>query len=357
MTDQESNDEAVQTPDKTQRFWTADRVVVYFLLAVAVVVGLNDYRIRTGWESDFDDLDMAVTAAKNPILIPESEVGQLDRDLIETIQTTDGVDQWLEGKGYSLDADRSDDTERVFVATSGLRQFWVVVDYIQIGQDEKLLRRVTNVSREQYYLWEELPGLIEESGRGSLAATPGGLGTEPMANMGGGGSGGGQGGQGGRRSFDPEAFFDERDVDGDGLLTGDEISERMRGGLAETDTDEDGSVSKEEFLAAIARMVASRGQGGGGGRGGGGGGLTSQAGLMQLPDDPFAEGGEGELDPYLSAEEVEEIRKERAEKKAAEEKAAADKAAEEKPTEEKPTEEKSTESNEPETEGKTDDDK
>ena len=351
MSDQENSDGAVQDIDKPQRFWTADRVVIYLLLIVAVVAGLNDYRVRTGWESDFDDLDAAVTAYKNPTLLKSDD--QYDQSLVDTLQLNDGVDQWLEDKGYTLDADRSDATERVFVTSSGLRQFWVVVDYMQMGQDETLVRKVTSVSREQYYLWEELPETEEGSGRGDLAGSSGGPGDAPMASMGGGGSGGGQGGG---RSFDPEAFFAERDEDGDGLLAGDELSERMRGGLEQTDTDKDGAVSLDEFLAAIARMRASRSQGGGGG-GGGGGGLSGQAGLMQLPDDPFAEGGEGELDPNLSAEEVAEILKARAEKKAAEEKAAEEKAAKEETTDDQTIEEKPTESSKPETEGQTGDDK
>ena len=78
---------------------------------------------------------------------------------------------------------------------------------------------------------------------------------------------------------------------------------------------------------------------------------------MQLPDDPFAEGGEGELDPNLSAEEVAEILKARAEKKAAEEKAAEEKAAKEETTDDQTIEEKPTESSKPETEGQTGDDK
>ena len=143
-----------------RRFWTADRVVIYLLLIVAVVAGLNDYRVRTGWESDFDDLDAAVTAYKNPTLLKSDD--QYDQSLVETLQLNDGVDQWLEDKGYTLDADRSDATERVFVSSSGLRQFWVVVDYMQMGKDENLVRKVTSVSREQYYLWQELPAIEED---------------------------------------------------------------------------------------------------------------------------------------------------------------------------------------------------
>jgi len=72
---------------------------------------------------------------------------------------------------------------------------------------------------------------------------------------------GGNGGQGsGRGSFDPEEMFDERDKDMDGLLSGDEISDRMQSRLASMDEDEDGAISKEEFLAAMQRFRSSQGE-------------------------------------------------------------------------------------------------
>lgn len=93
------------------------------------------------------------------------------------------------------------------------------------------------------------------------------------AGMGSGGMGSGSGGPSG--GFDPETIFAERDADGDGKLSGDEISERMREGLEATDTDGDGSVSKEEFLARMSRF---RGRGERGGPGGEGGGRGSGEG-------------------------------------------------------------------------------
>ncbi len=53
-------------------------------------------------------------------------------------------------------------------------------------------------------------------------------------------------------------IFDERDKDMDGLLSGDEISERLRPRVAAMDEDEDGAISKEEFLAAMERFRSSR---------------------------------------------------------------------------------------------------
>lgn len=84
---------------------------------------------------------------------------------------------------------------------------------------------------------------------------------ESMGEPGGGPGGGG----GGRGSFDPAQIFAERDTDGDGKLTGEEISERMREGLAETDTDGDGAVTLEEFQARMQQFRGGRGRGGRGG--------------------------------------------------------------------------------------------
>jgi len=76
---------------------------------------------------------------------------------------------------------------------------------------------------------------------------------------------GDNGGQGsGRGSFDPEEMFDERDENMDGLLSGEEISERMQSRLASMDEDEDGAISKKEFLAAMQRFRSSRGERGAG---------------------------------------------------------------------------------------------
>ena len=60
-------------------------------------------------------------------------------------------------------------------------------------------------------------------------------------------------------------MFARNDKDGDGKLTGDEISERMRPNLAEIDTDGDQSISMAEFTASIAKRRAAGGGGGGGG--------------------------------------------------------------------------------------------
>ena len=72
--------------------------------------------------------------------------------------------------------------------------------------------------------------------------------TGPSAGATGGPGGprrGGPGGGGG--GFNPEAFFKQRDADGDGKLTGAEISDRMKERLPEIDKDGDGAVTLDEF--------------------------------------------------------------------------------------------------------------
>jgi hypothetical protein len=115
------------------------------------------------------------------------------------------------------------------------------------------------------------------------------------------GGGGGRGGRGGGRgSFDPAAIFAERDADGDGKLTGDEISERMAASLAEIDTDGDGAVTLEEFQA---RMQARSGRGGRGQRGGGAeGGAESEGADGGAPATDTGDSGTEESPPEGQAD-------------------------------------------------------
>lgn len=75
----------------------------------------------------------------------------------------------------------------------------------------------------------------------------------------------GGGGQGGRRGgADPEAIWARIDADGNGIVEGAEISERMKDRVSEIDADGDGAITKEEFFARIASRRASRGGAGSG---------------------------------------------------------------------------------------------
>jgi hypothetical protein len=73
-------------------------------------------------------------------------------------------------------------------------------------------------------------------------------------------------------SFDPEEIFTERDKNMDGLLLGDEISDRWES----MDTDKDGAISKEEFLAVMQRFRSSR-------QGGRGDGAPREGGDAERP--------------------------------------------------------------------------
>ena len=87
----------------------------------------------------------------------------------------------------------------------------------------------------------------------------------------------------------------------DGLLTGDEISERIQPALKEIDKDADGIISKDEFLKAFAAMMALRQQGGAGEGG--------EAGMMDLPDDPYEQGELGFPDANALPEDIEKLKK------------------------------------------------
>ncbi|MDA1050435.1 MAG: EF-hand domain-containing protein [Planctomycetota bacterium] len=126
-----------------------------------------------------------------------------------------------------------------------------------------------------------------------------GMGPGGMSPGGGGPGGGGPGGGGG---FDPEAMFTERDADGDGKLTGEEIPERMLERLEAIDTDKDGSVSKEELLA---RMSQSPGGGGPGlGPGGEGEGRQRRPPLESSDDAPATEAAPGDASPPAESTEA-----------------------------------------------------
>ena len=90
-----------------------------------------------------------------------------------------------------------------------------------------------------------------EASAGMAAGRPSG---PPVDNGGPQGAGGGGPGR-----FDPAAFFDEQDSDGNGILAGEEIPERMKDRLEEIDTNEDGEISKEEFESAPRPQRGGRG--------------------------------------------------------------------------------------------------
>jgi len=119
------------------------------------------------------------------------------------------------------------------------------------------------------------------AGGGPPSPGPGAGGERPGGRRGGPDGGfGGRGGHGGsgRGGFNPTDMFNSMDANGDGKLSGDEISGRMAEGLSETDTDGDGEISLDEFRARMRSYGGGRGgpgRGDSGGRGGPDGGDSS----------------------------------------------------------------------------------
>ena len=300
MNEQDTNPiEADTTATEKKGFWTLDRIITYSVLAIAVAVVLNDYRVRSIWESDFAELLAAVTVANTPGVM---DAGDADSTLVSKIRSGTGVSGWMADRGYAIDDSRSTEFELVFSTSSGVRTFFVNVDVRRSGREGERREETILVSRDDFYAWNARPVIEKESSASEETDGEGSRGEQQTANMGGGD--GQRGGGGGGRSFDPEQIFADRDKDMDGLLSGDEISERMQSGLERTDENKDGAISKDEFLKAIAAMMASRQQRGGGGGGG------EEAGMMSLPDDPYEQGELGFPDANALPEDIEKLKKE-----------------------------------------------
>ncbi|MEQ1827746.1 MAG: EF-hand domain-containing protein [Pirellula sp.] len=84
---------------------------------------------------------------------------------------------------------------------------------------------------------------------------------EPASEGGGGGGRGSGGGGGGGR--DPDAIFARMDADSNGKVEGEEISDRLKGRMDQIDTDKDGALSKEEFIAGMQSRSRDGGSAGG----------------------------------------------------------------------------------------------
>jgi outer membrane protein assembly factor BamB len=71
-----------------------------------------------------------------------------------------------------------------------------------------------------------------------------------------------QGERGNRRGgeFDPIAIFQRSDANGDGKLSGDEISGRLRESVSRVDSDEDGEITREEFQRGLRAMFNAGGR-------------------------------------------------------------------------------------------------
>ncbi len=107
----------------------------------------------------------------------------------------------------------------------------------------------------------EFAGGEGPGGRGAGRGGPGG-GGPGEGGPGGGGPGGG--------GFDPSRLFSMVDADGDGVISAQELAnvpEDRRSRMAANDTDGDGTITRDEFMKAVAARGGG-GRSGGGGRGG-----------------------------------------------------------------------------------------
>jgi polyisoprenoid-binding protein YceI len=118
---------------------------------------------------------------------------------------------------------------------------------VRIGDDGVSLDATFVLDRTEY-------GINYDPGRVNKEVTMSVIGkkTEPPQAQGGFGGGGGRG-------FDPAAMFARLDGNSDGKLAGEEIPDRMRENLANTDSDGNGEVTQEEFQQSVARFGGRRG--------------------------------------------------------------------------------------------------
>ena len=253
------------------------RAIIYGLLAIFVVIALNDLRIRKGWEDDRQVLSDSLIHSKG---LPQKNA---DAELVELMLNRNDIGPWLDKRGYTLADDRSGFKLKVYAKDSGLRQFWIVVDYHVGGTKESPVMTTINFTPEDHYFWDvAAPSEANSKVASQQTRTVGSerdntriQGSTPLGT----GGNSGQGGRGNRSqngSFDPEERF------------------------AEMDASDDGQVSKEEFMDAIEKAVqqrrAGRSRGGRGSAGEGGPGVPgSGGGLYDVPDDPGEDGEE--VDP------------------------------------------------------------
>jgi len=111
-----------------------------------------------------------------------------------------------------------------------------------------------------------------------------------------------QGGPGGMFG-DPAQMVDrmmQRDQNGDGMLTPDEVDEQMAGMLRNADANQDGAISREELTASFQRF--GRGGPGGGFGPGFGGGVSPEQMVQQMAR--LDRNGDGKLSPQEVPEQM-----------------------------------------------------
>lgn len=271
------------------------RSFIYGLLLIFVVITVNDFRHRKAWEFEYQTLSDSLIHSKG---LPQETSTP---ELVELMLSRKGVDAWIGDHGYTLAEDSSNNKLRVYVKSSGFRQFRLVVDYHVGGTEQKPVLTTINFTPESYYFWE-VPGKQPVAEKTSpVPSDPvgeeGGATTQGGTPMGGGGSGQrGRGNGGQRRDINPEDRFDEMDTNGDAMLTDDELSDRLRDNLERFDGNGDGQIAKQEFVETMASILAAvsqnRNRQSRDSESIGGPDSTDGGGLYDVPDDPGEEGEE-----------------------------------------------------------------
>ncbi len=233
--------------------------ILYGLLAIMLVALGYDYLVARP----------AVDAAYDNITEESRRINKLATEVL----TNTAVAELL-GKQPAERFNDGNDLVEVYKFTGGLpfKPHKLFTVYKQNGDQQLFYRHAkfiyeTTNEVVPVYDHKEIPSAEPEDGQLSQS---GGAdygdqeqSTADQTAEGGPGEGGAGGGPGGRR-FDPEAMFSERDADGDGKLSGDEISDRMKENLSEIDKDGDGAVSKEELMQRMEERragFAGRGRG------------------------------------------------------------------------------------------------
>jgi len=238
------------------------------LLALALFALWYDYKVaRPAVEQAYDRIaaanDEINTAAEHRRMTSADVQGALRRRPSETFlngKYTIEAYRWSAGMPIELRGLNGDESPGI-----GLKTHDYYAVYRKDGPELAFVTHFKFDLDPDYFVEKVVVAGADDGASAEESMMPGMGGPEgPGMGMGGpGGEGPGGGGPGG--GFDPEAFFAERDADGDGKLSGEEISERMRGRLEAIDTDGDGAVTKEEFLAGRSQADGRGGRGGPGG--------------------------------------------------------------------------------------------
>lgn len=123
-------------------------------------------------------------------------------------------------------------------------QMMPILKVLDTDQDGTLsASEIANASKALIQLDKDGDGIVgPEEMRPDMSKMPGGI------------AGAGTGANGQPNGAMMVKMFERSDANGDGKLTGDEIPERMRDKLKMIDKDGDGSISKSELAAMVARM-------------------------------------------------------------------------------------------------------